>query len=325
MTGPAREPGEDRTVTEPEATPSASTPASRVAADAVEPPPPHRAAAAAARKAAEAAGTPGGKWSDLSRRAASTAVLLTIGIALAASTGIWLRAFVSLITAITFWELARLTGWRHPEMHATLFGRWRPIVLAMLAGLSVFAVLTGGAVGMLAIPIAIGLIGAADRDRVTYAVFGLAILLAGDGLVTLRETLGLGAVLWVMGVVVLSDTLGYFVGRFIGGPKFWPELSPKKTWSGTVAGWVGAVLFGLVLVWMANGEALALVWLSPLIAFAGQMGDIAESWLKRRAGVKDSSDLIPGHGGFMDRFDAVVGAVLMVGLLDLLDLLPIGR
>lgn len=281
------------------------------------PPPPARRSVAAAPVRV------GGKWSDLSRRVASTVVLLGIGVALAVSSGMWLRLLIAAITAVTFWELARLTAWRHPEMHATLFGRFRPIVLALLAGLSLLAVLNGGATGMLAIPIAIGLIGAAERDRVSYALFGMAILFVGDGLVELRETLGLGAVLWVMGVVIISDTLGYFAGRAIGGPKFWPALSPKKTWSGTVAGWLGAMLFGFALAATAGG-GYALIWMSPLVALAGQMGDIAESWLKRRAGVKDSSNLIPGHGGFMDRFDAVCGAILAVCLLDFLGLIPIG-
>ncbi|MRX49609.1 phosphatidate cytidylyltransferase [Paracoccus sp. S-4012] len=265
----------------------------------------------------------GGRWADLTRRLASTAVLLAIAVLLALSTGIWLRLLISLIVAVTFWELARMTGWRHPAMHVTPFGRGRPLVLSALAGVSLFiTLLSGGAPWLLLLPLLAGMPGAIARDRLTYAVFGAAILLVGYGLVHLREALGLGAVLWVMGVVVISDSLGYFAGRMLGGPKFWPRLSPNKTWSGTVAGWVGAALFGALLAWLARGGE-SLILLSPLVAFAGQMGDIAESWLKRRAGVKDSSNLIPGHGGFMDRFDAVSGAVLMVGALDLAGWLPI--
>jgi len=274
------------------------------------PPPPHPAG--------------GGKWHDLSRRLASAAVLLLIGVLLALATGLWLRLLISVIVAITFWELARMTGWRHPATHHTRFGRGRPIVLGVLAGVALFYTLTleGASPWMLALPILAGLPGAVARDRVPYALFGLAILLVGDALVLLRESLGLGAVLWMIGVVMISDVLGYFAGRTIGGPKFWPRISPKKTWSGTVAGWIGATLFGALLVALARG-GWALIWFSPLVAFAGQLGDIAESWLKRRAGVKDSSNLIPGHGGLMDRFDAISGAVLMVGLLDLLGWLPI--
>ncbi|MGR3197669.1 MAG: phosphatidate cytidylyltransferase, partial [Paracoccus sp. (in: a-proteobacteria)] len=133
---------------------------------------------------------------------------------------------------------------------------------------------------------------------------------------------GLSFVLWLMGVIIISDTVGYFFGRILGGPKFWPKLSPKKTWSGTVAGWIGTCLFG-ALLWLSGHGDVALVWVSPLVCFAGQMGDIAESWLKRRAGVKDSSNLIPGHGGFMDRFDAVTGAVLATMLIGILTQLPV--
>ena len=130
----------------------------------------------------------------------------------------------------------------------------------------------------------------------------------------------LAAALLVL-VVVGTDVFGYFAGRIIGGPKFWPSLSPKKTWSGTVAGWIGALLLGVLLWRLGRGDAM-LIWCSPIVCLAGQMGDIAESWLKRRAGVKDSSNLIPGHGGFMDRFDAVTGAVLATMLIGLLTALP---
>lgn len=265
-----------------------------------------------------------GKWGDLSRRIASTVVLLAIGILLATATGIWLRLGMALISAITFWELASMTGWRHPELHAGPFGTWRPLALATIAGLSQLAALAlyhPQAWLLLLLPILAGLPGASRRDRGTYAIFGIAILLTAYGLVAFRENFGLGFVLWLMGIVIVSDTAGYFFGRIIGGPKFWPSLSPKKTWSGTVAGWIGSALLGAVLWWSGHGD-VALIWVSPLVSLAGQMGDIAESWLKRRAGVKDSSNLIPGHGGFMDRFDAVTGAVLASMLIGLVTDLP---
>ncbi|MBU3030997.1 phosphatidate cytidylyltransferase [Paracoccus marinaquae] len=268
---------------------------------------------------------PSGKWGDLSRRIASTVVLLGIGLLLALATGIWLRLGMALISAITFWELASMTGWRHPEMHVTAFGRWRPVALAIIAGLSQFAALTVYhplAWLLLFLPILAGLPGAAARDRWSYALFGMAILLVAYGLVDFREAYGLPFVLWLMGIVIVSDTAGYFFGRILGGPKFWPALSPKKTWSGTVAGWIGAAILG-ALLWLSGHGDATLIWVSPLVCFAGQMGDIAESWLKRRAGVKDSSNLIPGHGGFMDRFDAVTGAVLATMFIGFLTSLPV--
>ena len=267
-------------------------------------------------------GAGGGRWADLSRRLASTAVLLAIGVLLALATGLWLRSLIAVLIGVTFWELARMTGWRNPDMSGSLFGRHRPVALALLAGASLMLAWLTGLPWLVLIPILAGLPGAAVPQRIPYAIFGLAILLVGEGLVLLREHLGLGAVLWMIGVVVISDTLGYFAGRMLGGPKFWPKLSPKKTWSGTIAGWIGAAVFGGILAAIA-GSALQLIWLSPLVAFAGQMGDIAESWLKRRTGRKDSSSLIPGHGGLMDRFDAISGAVLAVAAMDLLGLVPI--
>ncbi|WP_410216456.1 phosphatidate cytidylyltransferase [Paracoccus sp. (in: a-proteobacteria)] len=265
-----------------------------------------------------------GKWGDLSRRVASTLVLIAIGVLLAVAQGPWLRLGMAVISAITFWELAAMTGWRRPARHVTLFGRSRPIALAAIAGVSQAVALTGLPMAWLALllPIVLGLPGAARRDRLTYAIFGVAILLVAYGLVGFRENYGLSFVLWLMGVIIISDTAGYFFGRMLGGPKFWPALSPKKTWSGTIAGWIGAGLLGTGL-WMAGGGDVTLIWISPLVCFAGQMGDMAESWLKRRAGVKDSSNLIPGHGGFMDRFDAVTGAVLATMVIGLLTRLPV--
>ncbi|CAM3208643.1 phosphatidate cytidylyltransferase [Paracoccus nototheniae] len=266
-----------------------------------------------------------GKWSDLSRRVASTLVLLGIGVMLAVAQGIWLRLAMAVISAITFWELAAMTGWKNPARHVTLFGRSRPIALAAIAGVSQALALTEFhplAWLALLLPILLGLPGAKAQDRITYALFGTAILLVAYELVVFREAFGLNFVLWLMGVIIISDTFGYFFGRMLGGPKFWPSLSPKKTWSGTVAGWIGACLLGAAL-WMAGQGDASLIWVSPLVCFAGQMGDIAESWLKRRAGVKDSSNLIPGHGGFMDRFDAVTGAVLATMVIGIVTSLPV--
>jgi phosphatidate cytidylyltransferase len=148
------------------------------------------------------------------------------------------------------------------------------------------------------------------RDGAIALFYGAAILLAGAALIWLRcQPQGLVLTLWWLAVVIASDIMGYFAGRLLGGPKFWPRVSPKKTWSGTIAGWIGALIVG----WVFSGTLGSVVILfSPIVALAGQMGDIAESAIKRRAGVKDSSNLIPGHGGVLDRFDAVIFAALIV-------------
>ena len=162
------------------------------------------------------------------------------------------------------------------------------------------------------------------RDMAICLVYGGAILLAGAALIWLRcQPLGLVLTLWLLAVVIASDIMGYFAGRLLGGPKFWPRVSPKKTWSGTGAGWIGA----LIVAWAFFGWlGQILIIAAPFVAFAGQMGDIVESAIKRRAGVKDSSQLIPGHGGVLDRFDAVIFAALtVVGLVFVLPLFGHGN
>ena len=118
-------------------------------------------------------------------------------------------------------------------------------------------------------------------------------------------------VVLLLAIVVVTDVAGYFAGKSIGGPKFWPRISPKKTWSGVVAGWIAAGCVGAFA--FATGSHGPLFILTAMImSFGSQLGDIAESALKRRAGVKDSSNLIPGHGGVLDRFDGVVGAAMVL-------------
>ena len=158
------------------------------------------------------------------------------------------------------------------------------------------------------------------RDPVIGLVYAAAIVVAGVELIRLRGD-GISQIFWLILVVVASDVCGYFVGRLVGGPKFWPSVSPKKTWSGTIAGWIGAALVGLGF-YLTDHASLLMAAMSPILAFAGQLGDIAESAIKRRAGVKDASNLIPGHGGVLDRFDAMIGALLAMFVLGILGVRP---
>jgi phosphatidate cytidylyltransferase len=126
---------------------------------------------------------------------------------------------------------------------------------------------------------------------------------------------GLAAVLLLFAVVWSTDVLGYVAGRLAGGPKLWPAVSPKKTWSGAIGGTLGAAVAG-VLVARANSLALAPVAaLSVVLSIAAQAGDLMESALKRHFGVKDASHLIPGHGGVMDRLDGFIVATFVAALI----------
>ncbi|MDF3606455.1 phosphatidate cytidylyltransferase [Paracoccus sp. DMF-8] len=261
------------------------------------------------------------RWSDLGPRVISGVVLIVLGAILILSSGIWLATGLSLLSGGMMWELARLTAWRHPEFQ----GPRHPVLIGIAGGLTLFAMLMipgNWALLLVVLPIVLGWGGTHAHERPTYAATTIAILFAGYALFYVREAMGLPTALWIVATVVLSDISGYFAGRHFGGPKLWPAVSPNKTWSGTVAGWVGAV--GLALILIASGAAhWPVILLGPVLAMFGQAGDIAESWLKRRVGVKDSSNLIPGHGGLMDRFDAMSGAFLAALLFIFMGILPV--
>ena len=131
--------------------------------------------------------------------------------------------------------------------------------------------------------------------------------------------LGFVAILFLFAVVWATDIVAYFAGRAIGGPKLWRAVSPNKTWSGALGGVLGGVVAALTVAKLAGlGIASMLVLVAVGLSIASQAGDLLESALKRQFGAKDASDIIPGHGGLMDRLDGFLTAVLaavMVGLL----------
>lgn len=128
---------------------------------------------------------------------------------------------------------------------------------------------------------------------------------------------GLHAILFLFAVVWTTDIAGYVVGRLVGGPKLWPAVSPKKTWSGAIGGVAGAVIFGGALVHFSGIPVGFVAVLAAVLSIAAQGGDLAESALKRRFGVKDASQIIPGHGGVMDRLDGFIVAALVAAVIGL--------
>lgn len=247
-----------------------------------------------------------GQWSDLGQRMLSGGLFAAVGLFAVWLGGHPFHIFVAAICGIMVWEVARMVG---AGRASAALGLLATFTLFLLVSLPV-----GYSLPLVFVPAIIGLT-RLDKHRVSYGLFTSAILMAGYGMVHLRDDFGFEWMIWLALIVITSDILGYFTGRLIGGPKFWPRVSPKKTWSGTVAGWVGAVVIGIIWVWsgLAGGE---IVGISVAVAMAGQFGDIAESALKRRMGVKDSSSILPGHGGMFDRFDAMLGAALFLLLVE---------
>ncbi len=250
-----------------------------------------------------------GNWDDLKPRVLSGAAMGIVGIVAIIVGGVWFQMLAVFVTAVMVWECWIMIRGASP-------------ITGMLLAAGVSSILSAqvfkGALGneFLLLFLVVPVIGALvlKRERVTFFCFALALQVAGWGLVHFRIDYGFTWLMWLVSIVVVTDIAGYFAGKSLGGPKFWPAVSPKKTWSGTVGGWIGAALVGAVFVIFTNA-GWTIILLSVVISFAGQMGDIAESAFKRRQGVKDSSTLIPGHGGLFDRFDALLGASLFLLLV----------
>lgn len=148
--------------------------------------------------------------------------------------------------------------------------------------------------------------------RIAGAVFGLAYIGATALILWFLRDFGIIPVLIPLLCVVATDIGAYFSGRAIGGPKIAPSISPSKTWAGLLGGMVASTL-ALFLVdgiqgW--NGQVTEIALLGSGLAILAQSGDFLESWMKRKAGVKDSGALIPGHGGLLDRVDGLLAATL---------------
>jgi phosphatidate cytidylyltransferase len=137
-------------------------------------------------------------------------------------------------------------------------------------------------------------------------------------LVRLDQTYGFIALMLVLLVVWASDIGGYFAGRGIGGPKLWPRVSPNKTWAGAVGGFAASLVVVAGFAAAGFGKAEPLLLSSAALSIASQLGDLFESAVKRRFGVKDSGNLIPGHGGILDRLDGLVAALVLAAIFGLL-------
>lgn len=132
------------------------------------------------------------------------------------------------------------------------------------------------------------------------------------------EPYGFAVVLLIFAIVWSSDIAAFAAGRTIGGPKLWPRISPNKTWAGLIAALTaGAVAALIVVPLVADASPLRLVLTGLGLSLVAQLGDLAESGLKRLFGLKDASDLIPGHGGFMDRMDSIVAVAVAAALFAL--------
>ena len=159
------------------------------------------------------------------------------------------------------------------------------------------------------------------RHQRLWSVVGFCYAVAAElasVLVRVDGAYGFIALIFVLLVVWATDSGGYFAGRGIGGPKLWPRVSPKKTWAGAVGGLAGSLAVAAGFAAFGFGKMAPLLLLGAFLSIVSQLGDLFESAVKRRFGVKDSSQIIPGHGGLLDRLDGFVAAIVLAALVGFL-------
>jgi len=257
----------------------------------------------------------GARSSELALRVASAVVLVPLAIVTAYVGGWPFAVFWSAAALGVLWEWMSLVTEADRRALLVAAGACLVLTLALLIFGYLLAAVIVLAMGVLA---AAALAPAARRAWVAAGLpYAGAIAFAPIVLRSGGEE-GFLAILFLFATVWATDICAYFTGRAIGGPKLMPSVSPKKTWSGALGGTVAAVVAALAVAKASGlGGWFALAPLAVLLSVTAQAGDLFESFLKRKFGAKDSSHLIPGHGGLMDRLDGFVAASVVAALIGL--------
>jgi phosphatidate cytidylyltransferase len=251
---------------------------------------------------------------NLLMRVAAALVLAPLAIAIAYAGG-WLWAALVTLAAIGLYvEWLTVVG-AAGEMRVVASG----VVALAVAGLC----LAAGRIDAALVVLAAGFVVVAliSPERRTWTAAGFCYAAAAEiasVLVRLDSVKGFVALILLLLVVWVTDIGGYFAGRGIGGPKLWPRVSPKKTWAGAIGGFVASLAVAGGFAGFDLGKTGPLLLLGAMLSVVSQLGDLFESAVKRRFGVKDSSHIIPGHGGLLDRLDGFVAAVVMAAIFGFL-------
>ena len=251
---------------------------------------------------------------NLWTRIAAALVLAPLAIAAAYAGSWWWIAPVTLLAIGLFVEWLTVVG----------SAREKSVVAAGVVALAVAGLCLGFArvelaLAALALGVAATALLSVRQRRWTSAGF----LYAGAAqmasvLVRFDTATGFIALVFVLLIVWVTDIGGYFAGRGIGGAKLWPRVSPNKTWAGAIGGFAASLVVALGFAALDLGRSWPLLMLAAVLSVVAQLGDLFESAVKRRFGVKDSSHIIPGHGGLMDRFDGYIAAIVLASIFGLL-------
>jgi phosphatidate cytidylyltransferase len=250
---------------------------------------------------------------NLVMRVAAALVLAPLAIAVAYAGG-WLWAALVTLTAIgLYFEWLTVVGARTPRL--VMAGA---AALAM-AGLLLAAGRTDASIIVLIVGLAGVMVVSPERRLWTATGFGYAAAAeVASVLVRHDQAHGFVALILILLVVWVTDIGGYFAGRGIGGPKLWPRVSPKKTWAGAIGGFAASLAVAAGFAAIGLGKTGPMLLLGAVLSIASQLGDLFESAVKRRFGVKDSSHIIPGHGGLLDRLDGFVAAIVLAAIFGFL-------
>jgi phosphatidate cytidylyltransferase len=263
--------------------------------------------------AADATDMPAAKPSrNLMLRVVSSAVLAPIAIGIGYFGGWPFAIFWAIAAIAVWWEWTKLV---HPSGHiGVLVTGICALVIQMFLSMNNrddVAIMIAGLGGLAA-----AIISARNAIWTFGGVVYASILVVAPTQIRGVDRTGFMAIVFVFAVVWATDIVAYFAGRAIGGPKLAPAISPNKTWSGAIGGLIGAVAGGAAIAMPSNAKTfLIIAAIAIALSIVSQAGDLFESRMKRLFNVKDSSNLIPGHGGVMDRLDGFVAAALLALLI----------
>jgi phosphatidate cytidylyltransferase len=251
---------------------------------------------------------------NLLLRIIAALVMAPLAIAIAYVGG-WLWTGLVTVAAIGLYvEWLTIIGMRKPRL----------VLVGVLILLTVGWVDIGHINGIyLSALVVLGVVAAGllSSDHRFWTAVGMGYALAasiGSSAVRLDPLWGVAALMLVLLVVWATDIGGYFAGRLIGGPKLWPQVSPKKTWAGAIGGFAASLGVAAGFAAFGLGKIIPMLLVGAVLSIASQLGDLFESAVKRRFGVKDSSHIIPGHGGLLDRLDGFVAAIVLAALFGFL-------